>query len=379
MPIPARIRRLILTNVRSYADMDWRMDAGLVALCGENGAGKTNILEAISLLSPGRGLRRADASDIVRAGENKFAISAQVEGAYGLVRLGVGLEKAGEDARIRSYRIDGETVTSTTAFADHLRLVWLTPDMDGLFRGAAGDRRRFLDRLVLALDPSHAPRTSGLERALRSRNKLLEGINPDTRWLDALEHEIAELAMAVTASRLETVQHLAALVSEAPEQSPFPWASLAMQGGLEQLVAEHPASVAEDHYRALLRHNRERDRAAGRTLIGPQASDLLVRHGPKNIEAENASTGEQKALLIGLVIAHAKLVARMSGIVPLILLDEIAAHLDPRRRAALYDVLSALGAQVWMTGADPALFADMPGGAQAFWVTPGHVEPLSSL
>ena len=205
---------------------------------------------------------------------------------------------------------------------------------------------------------------------------MLEDANPDTRWLDALEHEIAELAMAVTASRLETVQHLAALAGEAHEDSPFPWAALALQGGLEQLVADNPSAVAEDHYRALLRHNRERDRAAGRTLIGPQASDLLVRHGPKNIDAVNASTGEQKALLIGLVMAHARLVARMSGIVPIILLDEIAAHLDPRRRNALYELLNALDAQVWMTGADPALFSDMPQDAQVFAVTPGKVEPL---
>lgn len=377
MPIPARIRRLMLSNVRSYADLDWRLDASMVALTGENGAGKTNILEALSLLMPGRGLRRADPDDVVRAGESGFAISVQAEGNYGLVRLGFGLQLGPDDTRTRSYRVDGEAATSATAFADHLRLVWLTPDMDGLFRGPAGDRRRFLDRLVLALDPSHGARANGLDRALRSRNKLLEDANPDGRWLDAVEHEIAELAMAVTASRLETVQHLAALTGEGANNSPFPWAMLVMQGGLEQLVAENPSSVAEDHYRALLRHNRGRDRAAGRTLIGPQASDLLVRHGPKNIAAENASTGEQKALLIGLVIAHAQLVARMSGIVPLILLDEIAAHLDPRRRAALYDVLNALDAQVWMTGADPALFQDMPKGAQVFAVTPGKVEPLS--
>lgn len=376
MPIPARIRRLMLINVRSYADLDWRMDAPMIALTGENGAGKTNILEALSLLAPGRGLRRADLADIVRLGAGGLAIAAQAEGAYGLVRLGFGVETGAEGTRTRSYRIDGEVATSATAFADHVRLVWLTPDMDGLFRGPAGDRRRFLDRLVLALDPSHGARTGGLERALRSRNRLLEDINPDARWLDALEHEIAELAMAVTASRLETVQHLAALAGESAPDSPFPWAALALKGGLEQLVADNPATVAEDHYRALLRHNRERDRAAGRTLIGPQATDLLVRHGPKDIAADHASTGEQKALLIGLVIAHAQLVARMSGIVPLILLDEIAAHLDPRRRAALYGVLGALQAQVWMTGADPALFQDMPAGARIFSVTPGKIEPL---
>ncbi|MGL4495375.1 MAG: DNA replication/repair protein RecF [Beijerinckiaceae bacterium] len=377
MSIPVRIRRLMLTHVRSYAELDWRLDAPMVALAGENGAGKTNILEAISLFAPGRGLRRSDAADVLRAGAGAFAISAQVEGAYGLVRLGFGFEQGADEARTRVYRIDGEAVASSTAFADHLRMVWLTPDMDGLFRGPAGDRRRFLDRLVLALDATHGSRVNALERALRSRNRLLEDSNPDSRWLDAIEHEIAELALAVTASRLEAVEHLAALARETPEGSPFPWAGLALAGGLEQLVADNPSADAEDHYRALLRHNRDRDRAAGRTLIGPQASDLLVRHGPKNVEAVRASTGEQKALLIGLVLAHAQLVARMTGIVPLILLDEIAAHLDPRRRAALYAMLAAMEAQVWMTGADPALFADMPAGAQVFSVTPGRVEPLA--
>lgn len=287
-------------------------------------------------------------------------------------------ERDGEGKRSRLSRIDGVPVGSALAFSEHLRLVWLTPDVDGLFRGAAGDRRRFLDRLVLAVDPTHATRSNALERALRSRNRILEETPHQTQWLDAVEREVAELGVAVAAARAETVARLSAIIAETRDDaSPFPHAELALAGELDTLVAQRPALDAEDEYRALLRQSRARDRAAGRTLIGPQASDLEVRHAPKDIPAELGSTGEQKALLIGLVLAHARLVAAMSGIAPLVLLDEIAAHLDPRRRAALYDALLALGCQVWMTGADPALFSSLPEGSERFLVNAGRVVPLS--
>jgi DNA replication and repair protein RecF len=251
--------------------------------------------------------------------------------------------------------------------------------MDGLFTGAAGDRRRFLDRLVLAVDSEHGARVNALERALRNRNRLLEERRGEKIWLDAAEREIAELALAVTSARRETVERLAARIGAGRDDaSPFPWAEISVDGEIDRLIAERPALEAEDMYRAILRDNRGRDAAAGRTLIGPQASDLIVRHGPKQCEARRASTGEQKALLVSLVLAHAQLVADMSGMAPLALLDEIAAHFDPARRAALFETLRALGSQVWMTGADIALFDDLRGRADIFAVANGGVALVES-
>jgi DNA replication and repair protein RecF len=306
-------------------------------------------------------------------------VSVTLDAPYGEHRLGTGIEHHSEGSRAsRVCRIDGMSASSPTAFAEYLRIVWLTPDLDALFRGPAGDRRRFLDRLVLAVDAEHGARVNALERALRSRNRVLEE-NPDDRlWLDALEREVAELAIAVVAARRETVERLASLILETREEdSPFPFATMGLEGDLDTLVATLPAVDAEDRYRAILREHRPRDRAAGRTLVGPQASDLIVRHGPKDIPANTASTGEQKALLIGLVLAHARLVASMSGIAPFVLLDEVAAHLDPRRRAGLFAALESLGGQVWMTGADPSLFAELQGRADVLQVSPGVIEPIT--
>ena len=370
------VRRLALADFRSYAALDLKVEAPLVALTGENGAGKTNVLEALSMFTPGRGLRRADLSDLARiGGTGRWAASLELESDGDLVQLGTGIEPA-DGGSARRCRIDRAPVSSARAFADHLRLVWLTPAMDGLFAGSAGDRRRFLDRLVLAVDSDHGTRVNALERALRNRNRLLEEGMRDAAWLDAAEQELAGLALAVSAARLETVTRLAALIeAQRDEASPFPWAEVALEGEIEQMLPTMPSLEVEDRYRALLRANRGRDAAAGRTLIGPQASDLAVRHGPKQAEAARCSTGEQKALLVGLVLAHARLVAAMTGMAPLVLLDEIAAHFDPRRRQALYEELARLGGQVWMTGADPQAFAGMGADAQVFRVSQGQIEP----
>jgi DNA replication and repair protein RecF len=374
----ARIRRLTLTNFRSYRAAQIEVAAGPVVLVGPNGAGKTNLIEAISFLGPGRGLRRATLDEVAfQEGDGSWAVSADVDGARGLATLGTGIEAPAADAVTitRKCRIDREPATSVAAMADHLRVIWLVPAMDSLFAGPASERRRFLDRLALAADTEHASRVNALERALRSRNRLLEEPRPDPHWLDAIEHETAELAVAVAAQRAETVARLQrALAARNDPAAAFPAAEVALSGWMEAQVRERPAIEVEDRYRAVLKDNRGRDAAAGRTLDGPHLTDLAVTHAGKGIAAAQASTGEQKALLIGLVLAHAGLLAEMSGLAPILLLDEVVAHLDPTRRAALYDELDRLGAQVWLTGADPAAFAEIAGRAQVLEVEPGRVQ-----
>jgi DNA replication and repair protein RecF len=376
----AFIRRLTLANFRSYHAAQIELAGpGPVVLTGANGAGKTNLIEAISLLAPGRGLRRATTEELAFSeGDGAWAVSAETEGMLGLATLGTGIDPpVGEDSgSTRKCRIDRESVGSAAAFADHLRVVWLVPAMDPLFNGPASERRRFLDRLVLAVDAQHSSRVAALERSLRSRNRLLEDAHSDSHWLDAIEHETAEVAVAVAAARAETVDRLAGALAAARSAAPeFPRAEIALDGWMEKLLSDHKAIEVEDRYRALLKANRARDAAAGRTLDGPHLSDLAVTHAGKGIAASDASTGEQKALLIRLVLAHAGLIKEMTGFAPLLLLDEVVAHLDPARRAALYDALANLGAQVWMTGADPAAFGDIVGRAQMFEVRGGMVQP----
>ncbi len=353
-PRAARIRRLALTNFRSYRAAQISLDCGPAVLLGPNGAGKTNLLEAISFLSPGRGLRRATLEDVAFSeGDGSWAVAAEVEGALGLATLGTGVE-----------RPLGEGV------------VWLVPAIDQLFAGPGSERRRFLDRLVLAVDAGHGSRVAALERSLRSRNRLLEERNPDAHWLDAVERETAELAVAVAAARVETVRRLgAALAQRRDRTSAFPWARIALSGSVENALEAHPASEVEDRYRASLEQGRGRDAAAGRTLDGPHLTDLHVVHGPKGIAAGETSTGEQKALLIDLVLAHSGLIAHMTGFSPVLLLDEVVAHLDPARRVALFEALENLGAQVFLSGADPAAFAEIAPRAQVLAVSPGRVEP----
>jgi DNA replication and repair protein RecF len=374
--ITPRVTRLKLSDFRSFEGLDARFEAMLVALSGENGVGKTNLLEALSLFTPGRGLRRAALTEMPRiGGSGGFAVVLEVAGGDGEATLGTGIEPAsGQQNPVRRARINGAPASSSSRFSEHLRLVWMTPALDGLFNGPPGDRRRFVDRLVLAIDPGHATRAAALEQALRSRNRLLEETRPDAAWLDAVERQIAELGVAVASARRETIERLSALIArQRDDASPFPFAELALAGETDALILEFAALEAEDRLRRGMRDMRTRDRAAGRSLIGPQTSDLSVRHGPKGIPAARASTGEQKALLIGIVMAHAHLVAQMSGIAPLVLLDEVAAHLDPFRRDALFMALAALGGQVFMTGADRALFGDLPAGSELFDVTPGKL------
>jgi DNA replication and repair protein RecF len=362
------VLRLTLTNFRNYHSASLEAGAKTLVLVGPNGAGKTNLIEAISFLAPGRGLRRANLDEVAFAeGDGSWAVSAEIEGALGLATLGTGIERPTEDgaATQRKCRIDREPVGSPAAFADHLRVIWLVPAMDTLFTGAPSERRRFLDRLVLAVDAEHGSRVNALERSLRSRNRLLEEPRQDPHWLDAVEHETAELAVAVAGLRMETIRRLDAVLATRRGLS-FPAAEIALDGWIEQLIPAHPAIEIEERYRAVLRDNRARDAAAGRTLDGPHLTDLKVSYADKGVAAADASTGEQKALLIGLVLAHARLIAEMTGHAPVLLLDEVVAHLDPARRRALHQELAQLGSQVWMTGADKALFAEI--GADAMMI-----------
>ena len=350
------IARLSLTDFRSYADAMIAPGPGFVILTGENGAGKTNVLEAISLLSPGRGLRGASLAEMARrGGSGAFAVAARTTD----VEIGTGISK--EAPERRQVRINGAP-SSANSLSEWLSILWLTPAMDRLFADAASGRRRFLDRLVLALDPGHATHAARYEAAMRARNKLLGEEGPrDEAWLTALEARMAEHGAAVAEARAAAVAALAERLAAAPE-GPFARAGLALAGGDEADLAQ------------ALALGRGRDAAAGRTLTGPHRTDLAVTHLGKDQPAASCSTGEQKALLIGLILAFADLVADRAGRRPILLLDEIAAHLDPLRRAALFERLAGAGGQVWMTGTERSLFEEIDGQASWLRVAEGRIS-----
>ena len=366
------ISRLSLTQFRNYAALQLRFDGRHVVLTGDNGAGKTNLMEAISFLSPGRGFRRAAYDEVVRNGAQAFTIFAEVDGIAGEVAIGTGVDH-NEETLTRRLRLNGTAAKSADELTDHLNVLWMTPAMDGLFTGGASDRRRFLDRLVLSLDPAHGRRASDFERAMRSRNKLLSESRFDPAWLSGLERQMASLGIAMMLARREMLGLLAALTERTvSEAQPFPTAVLALSGFLDEAQGV-PALELEDRYATMLEESRYRDAAAGRTLEGPHRADLLVRHREKDMEADRCSTGEQKALLTGLILAHAQLNADMTGFAPILLLDEIAAHLDANRRAALFDRIHALGGQAFMTGTDRAMFSALGDRAQYFTVKDASV------
>ena len=348
------VSRLSLTDFRSYPTALIEPGPGFVLLFGENGAGKTNVLEAVSLLTPGRGLRGAALSEMARiGGAGGFAVAARV----GEIDIGTGTIATAPERR--QVRINGAPA-SVNSLSEWLAVLWLTPAMDRLFSGSAGDRRRFLDRLVLALEPSHAHHATRYDAAMRARNKLLAEEPWDEAWLASLELAMAEHGTAIGAARERTAAALEQRLSEAPEDQ-FARASIVPEGwdGGEVAVA--------------LRANRSRDAAAGRAIEGPHRQDLAVTHRAKGMPAARCSTGEQKALLLGLVLAHAELVTERRGEPPILLLDEVAAHLDPTRRAALFARLEGRG-QVWMTATEAPLF-DGIAGATRFHVTAGRLEP----
>jgi DNA replication and repair protein RecF len=364
------IHTIRLAAFRNYETSTLLFDGRHVVFTGENGSGKTNLLEALSLLSPGRGLRRAVYADAVRQGtEDGFSIFAQIDGMEGEVEIGTGVGP-GADAGTRRVRINGTEAKSADELLDHLRILWLTPSMDGLFTGPAADRRRFLDRLVLSLDPAHGRRAADFDRAMKMRNRLLEERPNDAAWLSSVEAQMASLGVAMTLARSEMIGLLARLGNEGARGA-FPQAGLALAHFLED-AGGAPAIDLEDRYLGMLEAGRIADRAAGRTLQGPHRTDLLVTHRDKEMDAARCSTGEQKALLTGMILAQARLTANLTGFAPILLLDEVAAHFDHRRRQSLFDLIDELGGQAFMTGTDRGLFEALGARAQFFTVSNGY-------
>ena len=380
MATQVRLASIALTDFRNYARMAVDLDGRHLVLTGPNGAGKTNLIEAVSLLSPGRGLRRAQLADMARKGaDDGFSVFARLDrdGERFAVGTGTaGAPGAENGARGRRVRIDGTNARTGDELLDLARVLWLTPAMDGLFTGPAADRRRFVDRMVLAIDPGHGRRARDYEQAMRQRNRLLEtGNGPQAdAMFDAIEAQLAALGTAIIAARQELVTLLSGLIAATDADDAFPRAQIALSGAMEAERARGmPAGELEAALACALAADRHRDRAAGRTLTGPHRADLSVHHAQKGIGAGLCSTGEQKALLTGLVLAHARLATQVSAMTPLLLLDEIAAHLDPRRRAALFDKVHGLGGQAFMTGTDRSLFDALGERAQYLRIEDGAV------
>lgn len=373
------VRELRLTDFRNYATAQLALDARPVVLVGDNGSGKTNLLEAVSLLGAGHGLRGRPYGELCRKdGAGGFAVAAKMVSRRDEVEIGTGFALGGPDEGAgRIVRIAGKE-QSAGALAEHVKLVWLIPAMDGLFTGPASERRRFLDRLVLAVDPKMRNPLGRYDRAMRQRNRLFQMREGSRALFEGLEEQMAEAGVAVAAARLDALDRLATLIGRTREargdDTPFPWAGLALEGILEGALSEQPATEVEDAFRGLLEHGRDRDRAASRALEGPHLSDLIVVHGPKDAPAPHCSSGEQKALLIGLILAKAELIKELEGVSPLVLLDEVAAHLDQARREALFGEILRLGAQAWMTGTDRELFAPIAQDAQILAVNRGKIR-----
>jgi DNA replication and repair protein RecF len=374
------VRRLALSAFRSYGALVLEADARPVVLVGENGAGKTNILEALSLLSPGRGLRGTALVESARRlpgaaeAEAPWAVAATVEGPDGRFEIGTGLQPL-PDGRLserRAAHINGVAASASAALSETCRVVWLTPAMDRLFLESPGGRRRFLDRLTLSFEPGHGRHASAYERAMRERMRLLkDGGAAD--WIDAIEAQMAAEGLALANARARTAERLKADL--APLTGAFPQGHIAITGAFEE--SRSPGDEGEARFREMLARRRRADAEAGRSGFGPHTADLAVTHLGRGRPAAECSTGEQKALLIGLVLAAARAQARAdAGAAPLLLLDEIAAHLDERRRAALFDEICAIGAQAWMTGTDASLFAELGPRAQGFTVTNGALNPI---
>ncbi|MGE5259979.1 MAG: DNA replication/repair protein RecF [Actinomycetota bacterium] len=373
------VEELKLTDFRNYASARLALGPEPVVLVGDNGSGKTNLLEAVSLLGPGHGLRSRPYSELCRKdGAGGFAVAAKIVSPQGEVEIGTGLPAGSrEESAGRTVRIAGKE-QSAGALGDYVKLVWLIPAMDGLFTGSASERRRFLDRLVVTIDSKMRSPLGRYDRAMRQRNRLFQMREGSRALFEGLEEQMAEAGVAIAASRLDALHRLVALIERTREargdDTPFPYAVLSLQGLLEEALQRRSATEVEDEFRGILADGRERDRAAARALEGPHLSDLIVIHGPKNTPAEHCSSGEQKALLIGLILAKAELIKDIEGGAPLVLLDEVAAHLDEARRTALFGEILRLSAQAWMTGTDRDLFTPIAQDAQILAVNRGKIS-----
>ena len=375
------IRRVDLSNFRNYASLHLAVQPGPIVLTGANGSGKTNLLEALSMFLPGRGMRGAgfDAMLYNRAEQPQWAVSISIETQNETLRIGTSWQQsANGTGQTRQASIDSQPSKSIGGFATYFRLIWLTPAMDRLFAGSGGDRRRFLDRIVASIDLDHRQRLNSFEKLMRQRNALLAEGQFDTAWMTVLEQQMAEQAIAIAATRLAGIDVLQSHIDNAKQAgtlSAFPAARLMLEGDVEASLRHTPAVQSEDEYAKILYDSRKIDQAAGRTLTGPHRSDLIVFHSEKDMEAKACSTGEQKALLIGLVLAQARMVqSAFGGQMPVLLLDEIAAHLDVDRRKGLFDELTRSQAQCWLTGTDKIQFEALDTKAQFFTVSDGKVQ-----
>lgn len=356
------IKRLSLSSFRSYDDFCLETDHRFVLLTGDNGVGKTNILESLSLLSPGRGLRNAKISDFqnIHSPETPWAIATDMYHGNEHHKIGTALERSPDLTRNdkRIVRIDGETQSSQTSLSDYLSVLWLTPQMEKIFLDGSYERRRFFDRFVFTFDPAHSGRLSRYENAMRERSKLLKNERPDPKWLDLLEQNMAESAMAITAARTVLCEKLSQAMEELDDiRTVFPAASIRASGTLEEFVKTHSALECEDYFKQELKFSREHDVLYGGAKTGPHKSDIDVMHLGKKMPADQCSTGEQKSLLITLILSQSKLVQEERGSAPILLLDDIVSHLDDHRRNNLFDYLSHLNSQYWITGTDTDAFA----------------------
>lgn len=363
MPVFERgIEKLNLTRFRCYKDFSLSLDSQAIVLTGPNGAGKTNLLEAISFLIPGRGLRRARLSDVTQQEQSEtWAVFAQLKDNDQTLHIGTGLDPDSPESEKRTLRINGEKVKSQAILTEWVSMVWLSPQMDRLFLEGSQGRRRFLDRIVYGFDPGHAQRLNRYEKALRERSLLLRQGRYDAYWLNGLEENLIHDGIAITVARREVVGQLATVLKN---QDPlFPRAELSLEGEIETLIENHKLLECEDKLRLMLVEAREQDRHTGRTSFGPHRSDLCVSFPEKNQRAAFCSTGEQKALLLSIVMASAHLLSIRTDTIPLLLLDEVVAHLDESRRSGLFDAILKLNIQTWLTGTDTALFKELQGKA----------------
>ena len=377
------VTRLVLTEFRNYQSLTLDVPAQSVVLTGPNGAGKTNLLEALSLLAPGRGLRRAKLADFTRTqsagvATAKWAVAAQITKGGDTVRIGTGVEASQQDdrgsaapAERRVVRIDGQSARGPAALAEIAAVRWLTPQMDRLFVDGASHRRRFLDQITGGYDTNHGARVSAYDRTLRQRSALLHAGQGDRTWLSALEETMAELGIAIAAARRDVVGRLSAAMADGGEI--HPGARLAAHGDVENWLDNHPALAAEGNFREALEHGRDQDATTGGASTGPHRSDLAVWQTANDMPAHQCSTGEQKAILIALVLADVRLLASSTGFAPVVLLDEVTAHLDEDRRGVLYDLILASGAQIWATGTDAKMFRALENRARFLEINAGQM------